>query len=89
MSDRQAVWPQYLLPKGALTRFAGWVASGRWGGITHAIVRRFVRKYQVNMAEAAQPEITAYASFNEFFTRALQPGARPLAELAWSFAQRL
>ena len=79
MSDRLAVWPQYLLPKGALTRFAGWVAGGRWGGITHAIIRRFVRKYQVNMAEAAQPDITAYPSFNEFFTRPLKPGARPLA----------
>jgi phosphatidylserine decarboxylase len=83
LSDRLAVWPQYLLPKGALTRFAGWVASGRWGGVTHAIIRRFVRKYQVNMAEAAQPDITAYPSFNEFFTRALAPGARPLADAPW------
>ena len=58
LSDRQAVWPQYLFPKGALTRFAGWVANARWGGITHTIIRRFVRKYQVNMAEAAQPDIT-------------------------------
>jgi len=81
--DRLAVWPQYLLPKVALTRFAGWVAGGRWGGITHAIIRRFVRKYQVNMAEAAQPDITAYPSFNEFFTRALRPGARPLADAPW------
>ena len=83
MSDRLAVWPQYLLPKGALTRFAGWVAGGRWGGITHAIVRRFVRKYQVNMAEAADPDPRGYATFNEFFTRALKPGARPLARAAF------
>lgn len=79
MSDRLAVLPQYLLPKRALTRFAGWVASGRWGGLTHWIIRDFVARYQVNMAEAANPDTASYPSFNEFFTRALKPGARPLA----------
>jgi phosphatidylserine decarboxylase len=32
------------------------------------------------MNEAAEPDIAAYASFNDFFTRALKPGARPLAQ---------
>jgi len=77
--DRLAVLPQYLLPKKALTVFAGWVAGGRWGWITTAIIRRFIRRYQVNMAEAAEPDAASYASFNEFFTRALKTEARPLA----------
>jgi phosphatidylserine decarboxylase len=42
-------------------------------------VRAFVRRYGVDMAEAAQPDPAAYASFNEFFTRPLRAGARPLA----------
>lgn len=79
VSDRLAVLPQYVLPKQALTRFAGLVASARAGAITTGIIRNFVRRYDVNMAEAAQPDIAAYASFNDFFTRALRPGARPLA----------
>ncbi|MFZ9252281.1 MAG: archaetidylserine decarboxylase [Hylemonella sp.] len=79
MFDRLAVLPQYLLPKKALTVFAGWVAGGRWGWITTAIIRRFIRRYQVNMAEAAEPDAASYASFNEFFTRALKNEARPLA----------
>jgi phosphatidylserine decarboxylase len=79
MSDRLAVLPQYLLPKQALTRFAGWVAGARWGGTTTALIRWFIDRYGVNMAEAAQPDPAAYASFNEFFTRALRPGVRPLA----------
>ncbi len=83
MSDRLAVLPQYLLPKRALTRFAGWVAGGRWGGLTTWIVRDFVTRYQVNMAEAANPDPASYPSFNEFFTRALKPGARPLADADW------
>jgi phosphatidylserine decarboxylase len=32
------------------------------------------------MDEAAEPDITQYACFNDFFTRALKPGARPLAQ---------
>ncbi|MGE0349511.1 archaetidylserine decarboxylase [Hydrogenophaga sp.] len=75
-----AVSLQYVFPKRALTEFARWVANGRWGAITQWIIRRFIRKYGVNMAEAANPAPTAYASFNEFFTRALRDGARPLAD---------
>jgi phosphatidylserine decarboxylase len=59
------------------------VANGRWGGITHGIIRWFIGRYGVNMAEAANPDVTAYTSFNEFFTRALKPGARPLANAAF------
>lgn len=70
---------QYLLPKKLLTRFAGLVAGARMGGLTHWIVRRFVAKYQVDMGEAADPRIESYASFNDFFTRALREGARPIA----------
>lgn len=79
MSDRLAVLPQYLFPKRALTVFGGWVAGDKGGARTAALIRWFVRKYGVNMAEAANSDIASYASFNEFFTRALKEGARPLA----------
>jgi phosphatidylserine decarboxylase len=75
-----AVTAQYLLPKQALTRFAGVVAGARAGAVTTGIIRRFIARYGVNMAEAAEPDPAAYASFNDFFTRALKPGARPLAQ---------
>ena len=80
MSDRLAVLPQYLMPKQAMTAFGGVVASGAWGPVTTRIIRNFVARYGVNMAEAANPDITSYQSFNDFFTRALKPGARPLAQ---------
>ncbi len=79
MSERSAVWLQYLLPKQAITAFAGFVASHERGWVTTEIIRRFVAKYQVNMAEAVNPDIASYPSFNAFFTRALRPDARPLA----------
>jgi phosphatidylserine decarboxylase len=79
VSDRLAVLPQYLLPKGALTNFAGRVAGAKGGAMTTRLIRWFVGKYDVNMAEAANPDIASYHSFNEFFTRALKPGVRPIA----------
>jgi phosphatidylserine decarboxylase len=79
LSDTLAVLPQYLIPKQALTAFAGKVASARGGRWTTALIKWFVQRYQVNMAEAANPDIASYATFNEFFTRALKDGARPLA----------
>lgn len=73
---------QYLLPKQALTHFAGWVASRERGWVTTEIIRRFVAKYRVNMDEALDSDISVYRTFNEFFTRALRPGARPVAQAA-------
>ena len=83
MSDRFSVLPQYLLPKKALTVFGGWVASRRWGVLTTRLIAWFVRRYRVNMAEAANADLTSYACFNDFFTRALAPGARPLSASTW------
>ena len=77
---RLAVLPQYLLPKLTLTRLAGRVASARRGPSTTRLIERFIRRYKVNMAEAANPDPGSYASFNDFFTRALKDGARPLAQ---------
>lgn len=79
MSDRLKVLPQYLLPKQFLTELAGRFADMQLGSATTAFIRWFVRHYDVNMAEAANPDIASYPTFNEFFTRALREGARPLA----------
>jgi phosphatidylserine decarboxylase len=76
--NRLKVLPQYLLPKQLLTSLAGRFASQARGSTTTSVIRWFVKKYQVNMAEALNPDISSYATFNDFFTRALKPSARPL-----------
>jgi phosphatidylserine decarboxylase len=78
-----AVLPQYLLPKLALTRLAGLGASSALGPLTTWTIELFIKRYKVNMAEALQDQPTDYATFNDFFTRALKPGARPLASSTW------
>lgn len=70
---------QQVLPRRALTEFMGRLAAAPAGVLTTWAIRAFVRRYGVDLAEAAQPEASAYASFNDFFTRALAPQARPLA----------
>jgi phosphatidylserine decarboxylase len=79
LSDRMAVLPQYLLPKRALTQLMGQLASARGGAVTTRVIRWFIDRYRVNMAEAANPDPAAYATFNDFFTRALAAGVRPIA----------
>lgn len=79
MSDRLKVLLQHLLPKQRLTFLAGRVAEARAGSMTTRLIRWFVDKYGVDMDEAENPHLTSYASFNDFFTRSLKAGARPLA----------
>jgi phosphatidylserine decarboxylase len=79
MSNRLAVTPQYLLPKRVLTVLAGKFANLQAGALTRAVIRKFVAHYGVDMSEAAEPDVARYATFNEFFTRALRPGVRPLS----------
>jgi phosphatidylserine decarboxylase len=78
--SRLAVAPQYLLPKRLLTQCMGHLANWRGGAFTHAMVRKFVAKYQVDMSEAVDPRIESYPTFNEFFTRPLRDGIRPIAD---------
>lgn len=69
---------QYLLPQKLLTRFMARLTRWRMGWLTTAFIRWFVRRYQVDMSQALEPNPAAYASFNDFFTRPLKEGARPL-----------
>ena len=79
MSDRLKILLQHLLPKRRLTTLAGRVAGARRGRMTTRLIRWFVNKYGVDMSEAADADLSSYKSFNDFFTRPLKAGARPLS----------
>ena len=81
--DFRTMLPQHLLPKRWVTEGLGKLASMQGGAWTTAVIRRFIQRYGVNMAEAANPDPASYASFNEFFTRPLKAGARPLSQAPW------
>lgn len=78
-----AILLQYIAPKQLLTAAAGKLAHWQAGRLTTAFIGWFVRKYQVNMEEAVNGDLTSYVSFNQFFTRPLKPGARVSADNAF------
>jgi phosphatidylserine decarboxylase len=69
---------QQLLPKRALTIFAGWLANCKITWVKNRLIQYFVWRYPVNLNEASQPDPYAYKSFNAFFTRALLATSRPI-----------
>jgi phosphatidylserine decarboxylase len=80
LQDRLCNLPQYLLPQRLLTRCGNRLTRLRAPWSKDFLIRRFIAHFQVDLSEAAIPDPGAYADFNQFFTRALRPGARPLAE---------
>lgn len=81
--DRFAVLPQFLIPKQLLTIWMGRLASRERGALTAWMIRTFIRRYGVDMGEAAEPDPAAYPTFNAFFTRPLRSDVRPLAGSPW------
>lgn len=79
MSDRLKILFQHLLPKRHLTGFAGRVARSDSALVAPRLIRWFARRYGVDMTEAANSDLSSYKSFNDFFTRPLRDGVRPLA----------
>ena len=70
---------QHVLPQHALSRLAGSIAASESPWLRDHLIRRFVAAYGVDLSEAERG-IGQFASFNDFFTRELKPGARPLAD---------
>lgn len=76
--DDVKIKAQYLTPKHALSRLVGKLAAARAGWFTQLFIRWFIRTYKIDMSEAVHESPKAYKTFNEFFTRYLKPGLRPL-----------
>jgi phosphatidylserine decarboxylase len=83
---RLFVWFQYLLPQHGLSRLILAATRMRAPWFKNWTIRGFLRLYRVDMTEAAQTDPYRYGSFNEFFTRALKDGARPIAGDAHAIA---
>ncbi|MEE8078422.1 MAG: phosphatidylserine decarboxylase, partial [Pseudomonadales bacterium] len=69
---------QRLLPQHGLSRLTGYFAASQAPWIRRSFIRGFARAYPVDMTEAVRESLDDYHSFNDFFTRELKPGARPL-----------
>lgn len=72
--------PQFVLPHHLLSRGAHSLTRWEGGSLTHWMIRKFIQYYHIDMTITQSPDIQSYHSFNQFFTRALKPSARPLAQ---------
>ena len=70
---------QHIVPQHLLSRSVGYLAASENTFVKNTFIKNFAAKYQINMAEALEENPLAYKSFNDFFTRALKPNARPIA----------
>lgn len=70
---------QRLLPQHGLSRLVGWFARSEARWIRRPFIHGFARAYSVALDDALCDELDDYRSFNDFFSRALKPGSRPLA----------
>lgn len=73
------IWLQHAVPHHAVSRGAGKIASSEAPWLKNLLIRRFIDAYDVDMSEAARG-VEEFKSFNDFFTRELKPGMRPLAD---------
>jgi len=80
-SIRAKLFLQYTAPKYRLTVWAGFLANIKIKPIKNYLIRRFIQSYDVNMHEAVREKAEDYVNFNDFFTRYLKPGVRPLADV--------
>lgn len=70
---------QHLGLQHVLSRIIGWVANCKWRWFKNWAIRRFIRKYHINVEEVQITDVEAYPNFNSFFIRKLKPNARPIA----------
>lgn len=80
LGDRIKGWLQYPLPHHALSRLTYRLTRVTHRGLKDWAIQDFIRRFGVDMSEAAQPDPTIYPTFNAFFTRTLRTGARPIAD---------
>ena len=78
-SDRLFIALQHVLPQHLATAFIHWLARVQHSLVRSALIKGFLKLYpQVDLGEAERTQVEQYASFNDFFTRALRAGARPI-----------
>jgi phosphatidylserine decarboxylase len=64
------------MPKHLISRLVGKIASAKMGWLTTQLISLFIKAFKINMAEAKFKNASDFKTFNNFFTRELEAGAR-------------
>ena len=76
LGDRIKIALQYAMPKHAVSRLVGKLAAAKLGWLTTKLIDVFINAYGINMNEAKLKKASDFKTFNDFFTRELEDGAR-------------
>lgn len=77
-SDKIKITFQYIMPKHAISRLVGKLAAAKMGWLTTKLISMFIKAYGINMNEAKLKKASDFDTFNNFFTRELEEGARTI-----------
>ena len=78
MIDQLKIIGQYLLPKHLVSRLTGKLAAAKAGKLTTILINLFIARFKVDMSEAKYSDPAYFKTFNDFFTRELRDGIRPV-----------
>jgi len=78
LSDKIKITLQYIMPKHAISRLVGKLAEAKMGWLTTKLIKLFIDSYGINMSEAKLKKASDFDTFNNFFTRELEEGARTI-----------
>jgi len=78
MLNKLKITFQYILPKHAVSRLVGKLAAAEAGWLTTKLITWFIGAYKINMQEAKFTNASDFKTFNDFFTRELAEGVRPI-----------
>lgn len=76
--DKLKIALQYIMPKHGISRLVGKFAAAEAGWLTTKAIRSFIKAYGINMSEAKLKNAEDFKTFNDFFTRELDDGARTI-----------
>jgi len=85
IADKLKIFFQYVLPKHFVSVLTGKLADVRTPWVKNLFIQKFAKAYNIDMSNAVQPELTEYACFNDFFTRAIDLTSRPIDDDPKSF----
>lgn len=72
------VLPQTIAPQHTLSRWMHRLSHSERPWLARWLIRNLLAHYPIDLADALEPDPTRYRSLNDFFTRALRPGTRPM-----------
>ncbi len=78
ITEKLKITLQYILPKHFVSVMAGYLANVKTPWFKSLFITKFAKAYNIDMSPAVEPDLTKYACFNDFFTRAIKPETRPI-----------